>query len=89
MLAQHLNQTLIIGYVGRRAVREERESQRIDGQMTLDAIGRFVEAKALGVDTSVAGILHRLRVDDNQPSPLLFFEPVRGPVRAVAPSASR
>ena len=73
VLGEHRNETFIIRDVSRCAVCEEWEPQRIDRQMTLDAIGRFVEAKALGVNAGITGILHRLRVDDNQPSPLPFF----------------
>ena len=41
--------------------------------MSFDAIGAFVTAEALGLDTGVAGILHRLGINEQQCCPLGFF----------------
>jgi hypothetical protein len=32
----------------------------INGEMSFDAVGTFVKAKALGLNTGIAGILHGL-----------------------------
>ena len=60
MLSEHLNQTSIIGHVSWCAVCKERKSQCIDSQMSLDAVGSFVEAKALGFNASIASVFHGL-----------------------------
>jgi len=39
---------------------QERESQAIHCQMTLDAIGSFVKAKPFGFNSSITGVFHRL-----------------------------
>jgi hypothetical protein len=33
---------------------------RINGEMSFDAVGTFVKAKAFGFNTGIAGILHSL-----------------------------
>ena len=60
VVRQHLNHPRIVRKIGASTVREERKPQRIDGEMSLNAIGRFVEAKAFGLNTRIAGILHSL-----------------------------
>jgi len=52
---------------------EKRKAQRIDREMSFDAIGAFVKAEAFGLDTRVAGVLHRLGIDHQQRCPLGFF----------------
>lgn len=87
VVAQHFDQTLLIGYIGFGAVGEKRKAQRINREMSFDAIGAFVKAEAFGLDTRkailrleystaicrVAGILHRLGIDHQQRCPLGFF----------------
>lgn len=41
--------------------------------MPFDSIRRFVETETVGGGARVTGILHRLRVYDNQGRPLTFF----------------
>jgi len=45
----------------------------INGEMSFDAVGTFVKAKAFGLNTGIAGILHGLRVNHQQRCPLGFF----------------
>jgi hypothetical protein len=40
--------------------------------MSFNPIRRFVKTEANGLHTGVAGILHRLRVNQEQSRPLLF-----------------
>ena len=51
---------LVIGDIGFRAVGKKRKAQRINGEMSFDAVGTFVKAKAFGFNTGIAGILHSL-----------------------------
>ncbi len=46
-------------------MREEGKAQRIDSQMPLNPIRRFVETEAFRVHTGIAGVLYRLRVNDD------------------------
>lgn len=64
VVAQQFNQTLIVGHTCFGAVREEWQAERIDGQMSLDAISALVMAEPFGLNPSIAGVFHRLRVDD-------------------------
>lgn len=73
ILAQHLNQTLVIGGVRPGTVGKKRKPQTIDCQVLFNPVGRFVEAKSVGLSTRITRILHRLRVDDDQCRPLTFF----------------
>ena len=57
---QQHQQPHIVRDVRWRTEREERKAQRIDCQMPLNSVRRFVEAKAFGLDARVTGILHRL-----------------------------
>jgi hypothetical protein len=58
-------------------VRKEGKPQRIHGKMPFNPIGRFVEAEPFRVYTRITGIVHRLRVNDDQRRPLRFFLPAR------------
>ena len=41
--------------------------------MPFNTICGFVKTEAFGVYGGIAGVFHRLRVNDNQPRPLGFF----------------
>ena len=60
VLGEQFNQASVIEPIGRGAEREKGKSQGVDCEMSLDAIGGFVEAEPFGSHTSVARILHRL-----------------------------
>ena len=62
---QHFNQSLVIGDIGLGAMGKERKSQRIDGEMTFDAIGSLVVTKAFGSNAGVADVFNRLGVNQN------------------------
>ncbi len=64
VVAQQFNQTLIVGYTCFGAVREEGQAEGIDGKMSLDAITTLVMAEPFGLNPGIAGVFHRLRVDD-------------------------
>ncbi len=64
VFAQQFNQTLIVGHTRFGAVREEWQTQCIDGEMSLDAISTLVMAEPFGLNPGIAGVFHRLRVDD-------------------------
>jgi len=64
VVAQQFNQTLIVGHTCFGAVCEEWQAERIDGQMSLDGISALVMAEPFGLNPSIAGVFHRLRVDD-------------------------
>lgn len=71
---QHFQQSVIITHIGRRAMGEEGKAKGINGKMPFNPVGRFVETKSFRLDTGVTRILHCLRVNDDQSSPLgLFF----------------
>jgi len=73
VVTQHFEQALVIGDIGFSAMSEKRKTQCIHRQMSFDAIGAFVQAEALGLDTGVAGILYRLGINEQQGCPLGFF----------------
>ena len=62
-MTQHFEQALVIGDIGFSAVGEKRKTQCIHRKVSFDAIGAFVKAEALGFDTGVAGIFHRLGIN--------------------------
>ena len=64
VVAEQLNQALVVGHICTSAVCEKRQSQRIDCKMPFDAIGAFVVTKPFRLDTGIARILHGLRVND-------------------------
>ncbi len=73
VVVEPLNQALVIGDIGFRAVREKRQSQRIDCQMPFNPIGGFVATESFRLSTGSARIFHRLGVDDEPSRPLRFF----------------
>ncbi|WP_292790125.1 hypothetical protein [Nostoc sp. NMS7] len=48
----------------------------INSQMPFNAVGGFVETKTFRLYTGIAGIFHRLGVNDDQCRPVRFFLPV-------------
>lgn len=66
-------QALVIQYIRFSAVDKEWESQSIHSKRSFDAIGCFVEAKPFRFHTGITGVLHRLRIDQQQPCPFCFF----------------
>ena len=73
VMTQHFKQALVIRHIGFSAVAKKGEAQSINCQMSFNAIGAFVMAEPLGLNTGIASVFHRLRVDDQQPSPSWFF----------------
>ncbi len=73
VVTQHFEQALVIGDIGFGAVGEKRKTQCIHREVSFDAIGAFVKAEALGLDTGVAGIFHCLGINEQQCCPLGFF----------------
>ena len=57
---QHFQQSVIITHIGRCAMGEEGEPKRINGNMSFNPVGCFVETKSFRLDTGVTRILHRL-----------------------------
>jgi hypothetical protein len=51
--------------------------------MPLDPIRQFVKTKGFRLHIGIAGILHRLRVNDHQRCPLGFFLPVPALVHVI------
>jgi hypothetical protein len=64
VVAQQFNQTLIVRYTCFGAVCEEWQSESIDGKMSLDAISTLVMAEPFRINPGIAGVFHRLRVDN-------------------------
>ncbi len=62
--AQHFNQPLVIRDIRFRAMGKKRQSQSIDGKMSLNTVGALVMTKPFGFNTGITGVFHRLRVDD-------------------------
>ena len=54
-------------------MRKKRQSQRVNGAVPFDAIGALVVTKPFRCNTRIAGILHGLRVDDQEANPFWFF----------------
>ena len=52
---------------------EEGEPQGIHREMSFNPIRRFVKAETFGVHTGIAGVLHRLRVNQEQSGSLWVF----------------
>ena len=73
VVTQQFNQALVIRHTRFGAVGKKRQTKSINGEMSFDTIGAFVVAKPLGLDTGVARILDRLRVNQQQGRPLWFF----------------
>ncbi len=55
---------------------KEGKAKGIHGKMPLYSIGRFIETVAFRLNTRIASILHRLRIDDDQGCPFWLFLPV-------------
>ncbi len=64
VVAEHLNQALVVGDICFGTVCEKRQSQGIDCKMPFDAVSAFVMTKSFRLDTGIARILHGLRVDN-------------------------
>lgn len=60
VVAQQFNQALVVGDVCFGTVRKKWQSQSINREMALDAIGAFVVAKSFRLNTGMARIFHRL-----------------------------
>lgn len=64
VVVQQFNQTLVIAHIGFSAVSKKRQTERINRKVTLDAISTFVMTEPFRLNTGIARILHRLRVND-------------------------
>jgi hypothetical protein len=60
-----LNLDVLSGHGRFRAMREERKPKRINSQMPFDSVRCFVNAKPFGFNSSVAGVLNGLRINDD------------------------
>ena len=70
---QHLNQALVVRCARFRAKSKKRKAKRINSQMPFDPVRCFVNAETFGINSSIAGVLNRLGVDDDQGCPFWFF----------------
>ncbi|HEY9656061.1 MAG TPA: hypothetical protein V6C50_11275 [Crinalium sp.] len=51
--------------MGRRTVRKEGKPKGINGKMSFNAVSGFVKTLAFRVHTGIAGVFHRLGVNDD------------------------
>ena len=52
---------------------KEGKPKGVNSQMPFNTVGGFVETKTFRLDTGIAGIFHRLGVNDDQRRPVWFF----------------
>ncbi|MHC5824845.1 MAG: hypothetical protein ACYT04_55630, partial [Nostoc sp.] len=59
--------------IGASAVCKEGKPKGVNSQMPFNTVGGFVETKTFRLHTGIAGIFHRLGVNDDQGRPVRFF----------------
>ncbi len=76
--------------IGTSAVRKKGEPKGVNSQMPFNAVGGFVKTKTFRLHTGIAGIFHRLGVNDDQRrESAVFFLPIHALVRVRHSSVPR